>query len=125
MFDTSYRPILNRIQDSDDSQTSFIKYNLEKLARYVEQTGKDFRLNSDEMCQAVAMISSDTDCKIFIDAHKSTNQYFLQKEDFRDFIQTKVDVIGRHQRNTNLNKEESKQSAQLNIDENYIAKNGS
>ncbi len=78
------------------------------------------------MCQAVAMISSDTDCKIFIDAHKSTSQYFLQKEEFKDFIQTKVDVIGRYQKNnTVINKEESKQSAQLNIDENYIAKNGS
>ncbi len=41
------------------------------------------------------MISSDTDIKIFIDEHKSTNAYFLQKEDFRDFVQNKVDVMGR------------------------------
>ena len=63
------------------------------------------------MCQAVAMISSDTDCKIFIDSHKSTNSYFLQKEEFRDFIQTKVDLIGRQQKNTTATKEESKQQA--------------
>jgi hypothetical protein len=48
MFDTSYRPILNRVQDTDDSQVSFSKYNLEKLARYIEQTGKDLRTNSEE-----------------------------------------------------------------------------
>ena len=49
MFDTSYRPILNRVQESDDSQINFVKYNLEKLARYIDQTGKDLRLNSDEI----------------------------------------------------------------------------
>jgi hypothetical protein len=65
------------------------------LARYLEQTGKDFKLNADEISQAVGMISSDTDIKIFIDAHKSTNAYFLQKEEFRDFQQKQVDVMGR------------------------------
>jgi hypothetical protein len=49
LFDTSYRPILNRVQDSDDSQISFTKYNLEKLARYIEQTGRDLKTNAEEI----------------------------------------------------------------------------
>jgi hypothetical protein len=58
-----------------------VKYNLEKLARYVDQTGKDLRLNADEVAQTVAMISCDTDLKIFVDTHKSIN-HFLAKEEF-------------------------------------------
>ena len=73
MFDTSYRPILNRVQESDDSQINFVKYNLEKFARYIDQSGRDLRLNADEISQTVAMISSDTDLRIFVDSHKSSN----------------------------------------------------
>ncbi len=49
LFDTSYRPILNRIQESDDSQINFVKYNLEKLSRYIDQSGRDLRVNSEEI----------------------------------------------------------------------------
>lgn len=49
MFDTSYRPILNRVQEQDDSQISFLRYNLEKLSRYLDQTGRDMRSNADEI----------------------------------------------------------------------------
>ena len=83
LFDTSYRPILNRVQDSDDSQISFTKYNLEKLARYIEQTGRDLQTNAEEISQTVSMITPETDTKIFIDGNKSTtNSYFFQKEKF-------------------------------------------
>ena len=36
MFDVSYKPILNRIQEGDDAQINFVKYNLEKLGKYIE-----------------------------------------------------------------------------------------
>lgn len=85
-LDTSFRPILNQIQDSDDSQINFIKYNLEKLARYLDTTGRDLRGNSEEISQAVHMINSDTDLRIFIDTHRSTQDgvvnMFPQREQF-------------------------------------------
>ena len=71
MFDTSYRPILNKIQESDDSQLSFVRYNLEKLARYIEQSGRDLKSTGEEISQTVGMIASETDTRIFIDTHKS------------------------------------------------------
>ena len=49
MFDTSYKPILNRIQEGDDAQINFVKYNMEKLARYIEQTGKDLNQRGDDI----------------------------------------------------------------------------
>jgi hypothetical protein len=56
---------------------------LEKLARYIEQTGRDLKTNADEISQAVSMVSPETDTKIFIDANKSsTTAYFFQKEKF-------------------------------------------
>lgn len=42
MFTTSYKPILNKIQENDDSSINFIKYNLEKFCKYLDQTGQDF-----------------------------------------------------------------------------------
>ena len=36
MFETSYKPILNKIQENDDGQINFVKYNLEKLQRYID-----------------------------------------------------------------------------------------
>ena len=81
LFDSSYRPILDNVQQSDEGQINFAKYNLEKLAKYMESTGKDLRVNADEINQAVAMISCDTDLRIFVDTHKSAN-HFLAKEEF-------------------------------------------
>ena len=84
MFETSYKPILNRIQEGDDAQINFVKYNLEKHARYVEQMGKTFKIRGEEMNQTINMISSDTDLKIFIDTNKSLNS-FLSKEVFQPY----------------------------------------
>jgi hypothetical protein len=50
-----------------------VKYNLEKLARYQEQLGRDLIERSDEINQTVNVISSDTDLRIFIDSNKSHN----------------------------------------------------
>ena len=36
MFETSYKPILNKIQKSDDDYINFVKYNLEKFSRYFD-----------------------------------------------------------------------------------------
>ena len=71
MFDTSYKPILNRIQEGDDAQINFVKYNMEKLARYIEQTGKDLNQRGDDIHQTIGMVSSDTDIRIFIDTNRS------------------------------------------------------
>ena len=49
----------------------------------------------EEISQTVAMISSDTDLRIFVDSHKSTNQ-FLMKEEFAPYEKQRVDLIGRH-----------------------------
>lgn len=81
MFETSYKPILNRIQEGDDASINFVKYNLEKLARYIDSLGKSFRNRSEEMNQTISMVSSDTDLKIFIDTNRSLNS-FLSKEVF-------------------------------------------
>jgi hypothetical protein len=110
-LDTSFRPILNKVQENDDSQISFVKYNLEKFARYIDQTGKDLRLNADEISQTVQIISSDTDIRIFVDTHKSMNQFPL-KEDFQPYEQKpRVDLISR--------KSEEK-GPMIVIDENYM-----
>ncbi len=41
------------------------------------------------------MISSETDVRIFIDSHKSSNSYFFQKEMFIPYKQETVDVMAR------------------------------
>jgi len=70
-----------------------VKYNLEKLSRYIDTTGKDLRLNGDEINQTIAMISCDTDLRIFVDTHKSAN-HFLAKEEFQPYEQKqRVDLI--------------------------------
>ncbi len=89
MFETSYKPILNRIEESDDAQINFVKYNLEKLNRYIEQLGKEFKYRSDDIMQNLNMISSETDIAIFIDSNKSSNQ-FLVKEHFQPYDSQKT-----------------------------------
>lgn len=42
-FETSYKPILNRIQEGDEAQIRFVKFNIEKLAKYIEDMGKEMR----------------------------------------------------------------------------------
>ncbi|CDW77618.1 rab-like gtpase activating [Stylonychia lemnae] len=87
MFETSYKPILNRIQDGDDAQINFVKFNLEKLSRYIEQMGKEINQRGDEIGQTVGIISSEIDLKIFVDQNKSQNP-FLQREVYQEFEQT-------------------------------------
>lgn len=54
---------------------------MDKFAKNVEGLGLSFKDRGEELLQSVAQISSETDLKIFIDLHKSTNP-FLQKEEF-------------------------------------------
>ncbi len=49
IFETSYKPILNRIQEGDDQQINFVKFNLEKVSKYLDKMGKDMRTRSDEL----------------------------------------------------------------------------
>eukprot|EP00347_Sterkiella_histriomuscorum_P016146 403354306 len=86
MFDIQYKPILNRIQEGDDAQINFMKYNMEKFARYLEQMGKDMRSRGEDICQTIGMVSSETDLRIFIDTNKSQNQ-FIQRVPYDEFEQ--------------------------------------
>lgn len=54
---------------------------MDKLAKNIESLGINLKERGEELMQAVSNISSDTDLKIFIELHKSTNP-FLQKEEF-------------------------------------------
>jgi hypothetical protein len=36
IFETQYKPILNRIQEGDDQQINFVKFNLEKVSKYLD-----------------------------------------------------------------------------------------
>lgn len=85
-FETSYKPILNRIQEGDEAQIRFVKFSLEKLARYVEDMGKDLRQRGDDIGATLGMVNGETDVKIFIDSNRSQN-HFLQKEAFQEFEQ--------------------------------------
>jgi hypothetical protein len=37
------------MQENDDSQVNFVKYNMEKMAKVYETMGKDFIRNSEEL----------------------------------------------------------------------------
>jgi hypothetical protein len=84
MFENSYKPILNRIQEQDESQINFVKFNLEKLSRYIESIGKEMRKSGEDIMTTVGMSSSDTDLRIFIDTNKSTVP-FVQRESYQEY----------------------------------------
>jgi hypothetical protein len=44
---------------------------LEKLARYIEEMGKEMRQRGDDIGSTLGMINSDTDIRIFIDTNRS------------------------------------------------------
>lgn len=65
--------MLNRIQEGDDAQIHYMKYNLEKFGRSLDSIGKELRERGEDICQAVGAVSSLTDLRIFIDTNKSQN----------------------------------------------------
>ena len=83
-FDTYYKPILNRMQDSDEHQLAFVKQSLERFGKYMELLGIGIKASSDDMVQTISMVSPETDMKIFVDKNRSHNP-FLQKEEFHLF----------------------------------------
>ncbi len=80
MFDDAYKPILNRIEESDDSMINVVKYNLEKFSRQINQLGTELKQRSDDIKQTVGNISSRTDIKIFMENNCTNNE--LKKEKY-------------------------------------------
>ena len=66
MFDNSYKFILNKIQDQDESCIKFMHYNLEKLSRYLEHFGKEFKSKSEDIVCTMSGVNAETDINIFI-----------------------------------------------------------
>ena len=58
-----------------------MQYNLQKFAMIMEQLGKVFKQSGAELSDASEVINSETDMKIFIEHHKSTNMV-VNKERF-------------------------------------------
>lgn len=44
-----YTPLLNQIQDSDDSVIKVVKFNLEKFAKYQGSLGHQLKLRQEEL----------------------------------------------------------------------------
>lgn len=57
-----------------------MKYNLEKYTRNLGGLGKNMQDKANEMHNSVSMINSETDLKIFIDEHKSHQQFSTKIE---------------------------------------------
>jgi len=79
-----YRNRLNRVQENDDSQINFMKYNMQKFAHIMGKVGEDLCDRSQTMHDVSQMINSATDIKIFIEHNKSTN-LTVNREKFQDF----------------------------------------
>lgn len=64
---------------------------LDKLASSSENLGKSLKERGEEMRQAIGAVNSQTDLKIFIEQHKSTNP-FMQKEEFQEY-ENRFDLV--------------------------------
>ena len=97
-FGKEYKPLLQRLQQSEESRINFLKYNVEKFVKHVGGMGKGIVEKSAEMAKQVAMVNSDTDLRIFVDEHKS-GRGWLNKVDYKpyehskDIQQQKADLI--------------------------------
>ena len=78
---TKYKGMLNKMQEYDDQQINFMKYNLMKFAQIVDSVGKAIHDRGENLSETADMVNSATDIKIFIDHHKSTN-LVVNKERF-------------------------------------------
>ena len=76
--------MLNKMQENDDSQINFMKYNLMKFSQIVDSLGKKIHEKGDGLSDVAEMINSTTDIKIFIEHHKSTN-LVVNKERFMPY----------------------------------------
>ena len=50
--------MLNKMQENDDSQINFMKYNLMKFAQTIDSMGKLINLKGDALQDAADMINS-------------------------------------------------------------------
>ena len=73
--------MLNGMQEKDESQINFMKYNLMKFSQIIDSMGKMIHDKGENLSDTADMIDSTTDLKIFIDHHKSTN-LVVNKEKF-------------------------------------------
>ena len=75
------------MQENDDSQINFMKYNLQKFAHIFGKVGEAVCDKCMTLHDASQMITSQTDIKIFIENNKSTN-LIINKEKFLEYEDT-------------------------------------
>ena len=83
-FETEYRPILQRLQQGEESRINFMKYSFEKFLKHQGSMGKQIHEKALDIQSQVSMINSDTDLKIFIDENKSYVE-FQSKVEFQPY----------------------------------------
>jgi hypothetical protein len=101
-----------------------MKFTLEKFAHILDQTGKGIRDRSDEIADCAQMISNETDIRIFIEHHRSNNQYY-QKIKFEPYIEeevSKLKPIVTSATMSTRDKPKAGLNSKIMIDENYIEK---
>ena len=76
--------MLNKMQEYDDQQINFMRYNLMKFSQIVDSLGKAIHDRGENLSETADMVNSATDIKIFIDHHKSTN-LVVNKERFMSY----------------------------------------
>lgn len=86
-FADEYKPLLQRLQQGEESRINFQKYNFEKFLKHLGFLGKELSERGKEIHSSVSMINTETDLKIFIDEHRTHNK-FESKIEFKHYEQS-------------------------------------
>eukprot|EP00347_Sterkiella_histriomuscorum_P007183 403349944 len=87
-FDSEYKPLLQKLQQNEESRINFLKYGFEKFLKHQTSIGSHLKDKSQDIQSSVSMINSETDLKIFIDEYK-TYALFNDKVDYVPYEHSK------------------------------------
>ena len=79
-FHKEFKPLLNKLQESDFDQIEFMKFNIQKFSGLIESLGTETSVQGDHMLKLSEQISPIDDLNTFISANKSQNCDIVKEE---------------------------------------------
>jgi hypothetical protein len=72
---TIYCPLLLKVQQSEEARINFLKNSVKKMMRHVATMGSKISESAQQVQEQTDFVSSETDLRMFIDSHKTTDDY--------------------------------------------------
>lgn len=85
-MENDYKPILQQIQQYEESRINFTKYNFDKFIKHIAGLGKKIQEHGTESQKSIQTTNNDIELNSFIENHLSQTEFPTEEIKYEPFV---------------------------------------